>query len=80
MSSPAIFEPGDVAVHQDVWKDRIWFALPSVAMEDDGDVLVTYQPPGAIYRGQPQRPGPMTPRRPVRSRSIASLRLSVGGR
>lgn len=49
------WRPGEVVVHQEVWKDRVWAARPFTVVEDDGERLLLWMPRGT------RRKVPMTP-------------------
>ncbi|TKJ22375.1 DUF402 domain-containing protein [Blastococcus sp. CCUG 61487] len=49
------WRPGDVVVHQEVWRDRIWAARPLVVVEDSPDRMLFWLPAGT------RRKVPMTP-------------------
>jgi len=43
------FEPGQTVVRREVIRGELWFAYPSICVQDDGDLLVTYLPPGSPF-------------------------------
>jgi hypothetical protein len=43
-----IFEPGSTIVATEAWRDRLWSAAPHLVVTSDTDILVTYQPAGAV--------------------------------
>ena len=47
--------PGDVVVHQEIWRDRVWAARPLVVVEDSPDRMLFWLPAGMV------RKVPMTP-------------------
>ncbi|HEV2068182.1 MAG TPA: DUF402 domain-containing protein [Acidimicrobiales bacterium] len=53
-----MWRPGEVIVHQETWKGRVWAARPLVVVEDEPDRLVLWLPAGTV------RKVPMTP--PIR--------------
>jgi hypothetical protein len=51
-----MWEPGDVIVHQEVWRSRVWAARPLIVVEDSTDRLLLWIPKGTV------RKIPATPR------------------
>lgn len=49
------WEPGEVIVHQEVWRGRVWAARPLVVAEDAPERLLLWLPKGTV------RKVPMTP-------------------
>jgi uncharacterized protein DUF402 len=43
------FEPGQTVVRREVMRGELWFAYASICVQDDGDLLVTYLPPGTPF-------------------------------
>jgi diadenosine tetraphosphate (Ap4A) HIT family hydrolase len=41
------WDPGNVIVRRDRWRGRTWHATAMYVVEDDGELLVTYTPPGS---------------------------------
>jgi hypothetical protein len=50
-----VWNPGDVIVHQETWRGRVWAARPLVVVADDGENLILWLPVGTV------RKVPMTP-------------------
>lgn len=50
MAEAVPFEPGEVIVHRDVYRGRIWYARAEVVAEDANDRVLLYWPPGAEVR------------------------------
>lgn len=62
-SSWVQWRPGEVVVHQEVWKDRVWSARPFTVVEDDGERLLLWMPRGTrrkVPMTPPSRPDPAT--------------------
>jgi hypothetical protein len=51
------WSPGDTIVLRQVWRGRPLFAVPSVVVSDDPDLLVTYLPERAPFGAVPGWPG-----------------------
>lgn len=45
-----VWKPGDVVVHQEVWRDRVWAARPVVVVEDSPDRLLFWLPIGTVRK------------------------------
>ena len=43
-----IFEPGQQIIFREMWRGLFLSARPVIAVEDDGDLLVTWQPAGTV--------------------------------
>jgi hypothetical protein len=41
---------GDVVVHQEVWRDRVWAARPLVVVEDTPDRMLFWLPAGTVRK------------------------------
>jgi len=55
------WSPGDVVVHQEVWRDRVWAARPLVVVEDRPERLLAWLPQGTVRKvpwTPPSRPDP----------------------
>ena len=50
MRSPVLFEPGQVIVHRDLYRGRVWYARAETVGEDAVDRTLLYWPPGAEVR------------------------------
>jgi hypothetical protein len=44
-----LFRRGDTVVRREVIRGELWFAYSSICVQDDGDLLVTYLPPGSPF-------------------------------
>jgi protein associated with RNAse G/E len=44
------WSPGEVIVHQEVWRDRVWAARPLVVVEDLPDRLLLWLPKGTVRK------------------------------
>ena len=49
----AVFEPGASVVRREIMRGEVWFGYTSICVHDDGDLLVTYLPPGTPF-GYPE--------------------------
>jgi predicted RNA-binding protein associated with RNAse of E/G family len=45
-----MWSPGDVVVHQETWRGRLWAARPLVVLEDDGEQALLWMPHGAVRK------------------------------
>ncbi|HCT76059.1 MAG TPA: DUF402 domain-containing protein [Micromonosporaceae bacterium] len=43
------FQTGETVVRREVMRGEVWFGYPSICVQDDGDLLVTFLPPGARF-------------------------------
>ena len=50
MTTSEHFQPGDVIVHRDVQRGRVWYARAEIVVEDGSERMLTYWGPGAEVR------------------------------
>ncbi|SIR00368.1 hypothetical protein [Micromonospora avicenniae] len=43
------FAPGDLVVRREVLLGEVWFAVPTICVEDTPELLALYLPPGAEF-------------------------------
>jgi hypothetical protein len=43
------FQPGETVVRREILRGEVWFATPTICVQDCDDLLVTYTPPGARF-------------------------------
>lgn len=63
-----VWAPGDVIVHHEVWRGRVWAARPLVVVDDAPDRLLLWLPAGTVRQVpvvSPARPAPPTRREQV---------------
>ena len=53
--------PGDVVVHQEVWRDRVWAARPLVVVEDSPERMLFWLPAGTVRKVPATPPGRRDP-------------------
>lgn len=51
------WQPGEVVVHREVWRDVPWCACPVVVVEDTDELLVTYLPEESPFAFPPSADG-----------------------
>ena len=56
-----MWEPGDVIVHQEVWRGRVWAARPLVVVEDTPERLLLWIPQGTRRKVPSTPPGRVDP-------------------
>jgi hypothetical protein len=45
-----MWEPGDVILHQEVWRGRVWAARPLIVVDDTDDRLLLWIPKGTVRK------------------------------
>jgi hypothetical protein len=45
-----MWEPGDVILHQEVWRGRVWAARPLIVVDDAADRLLLWIPKGTVRK------------------------------
>ena len=45
-----MWEPGDVIVHQEAWRGRVWAPRPMIVVEDKADRLLLWIPQGTVRK------------------------------
>jgi hypothetical protein len=58
-----MWEPGDVIIHHEVWRERVWAARPLIVVEDTPEQLLLWIPKGTIRKipaTPPTRVDPVT--------------------
>ena len=52
------FAPGDVVVRREILLGEVWFAFPTICVEDSADLLALYIPSGTRFGSRPPVPFP----------------------